>query len=234
MSGNETALGREWFTVLAAHYHQQVLHHPRNIDYKIEAAVADHRLVCTDMATLFAKLHRGDITTAEFKAECQDYVEYIGTWFDNIDPVFRDERYRRMFFDGLAKDPDDIVNPYTPGGLYCAPLTTFNFMILDWLAISAIFQHKMALALAQPPSPQLPHLALELCRVFEAIEYSPEIPDEAILKAQGNLGVASLFLPKDERHTMWCRRKLAKIEGLGFVAHTLPIMSRCVHGSHRS
>ncbi|KAL9131544.1 MAG: hypothetical protein Q9217_000558 [Psora testacea] len=215
MSGNETALGREWFTALATHYHQSVLHNPSNIDYKMEAAVADYRVVCTDMALLFAKLRRGDISIKEFEEECRIFMERIRTWHDKIDPIFREERYQTMSFDGLAKDPNDIVDPYKPGGLYGAPLTTFNFITLDWLAISAVFQYKMALALEEPPSPELPQLALEVCRIFEAIEYSPQIPDEAILKAQGSLGVASLFLPKDERHTMWCRRKLAKIEGLG-------------------
>ena len=217
MSGNETALGREWFAALGAHYHRQIRHDPSNIDHKIEAAVADHWVVCTDMALLFAKLPRGDISIAEFRDECQKFLEYIRTWHDNLDPVFRDDQYRTMSFGGLAKDPEDIVDPYKPGGLYHGPLTTFNFMTLDWLAVSAVFQNRMALVLEQPPSPELPLLALELCRIFEAIEYSSEIPEEAILKAQGSLGVASIFLPKDERHTMWCRRKLAKIEGLGLV-----------------
>ena len=102
-----------------------------------------------------------------------------------------------------TKAPDDIVDPYRPGGLFQGPLSTFNFIMADMLAIRLTFIYKKALALHEPPPPELTDLALELCRSFEAIEYSSFMPAEAVLKAQGWLGIASLFLPKDEKHTLW-------------------------------
>ena len=219
MSGHETTASRNWFTALANYYHDQVLQFPDNIDYKIEAALSDHRVASTDMATLFARFTKGDITRDAFKSDCDTFRELIDTWRDRLDPIFRDDRYVVKSFDGKVKDPNDIVDPYEPGGLYRAPLSTFNFMIADWVAIRAMFRYKKALALQEDPPPELPDLALELCRIFEAIEHASEIPPEALLKAQAHLGVASLFLPKDDRHMMWCRRKLAKIENLGYLSH---------------
>ena len=215
ISGHETLAGRRWFMALAEYYHGKVSAFPENIDFKIEAAISDLWIVSTDMAQLFARFARGDLPLEVFNSECDAFGELIDAWKDRLDPVFGDNQYLVRSFDGKAKDPDDIVDPYQPGGLYSAPLTTFNFMVADWLAIRAMFRYKKALALQEDPPSDLSALALELCRIFEAIEYSAELPPEAVLKAHASLGVASLFLPKDDRHTMWCRRKMAKIESLG-------------------
>lgn len=215
MSGNETALGREWFFSVEKYYRQQSLSYPTSLDYKIEAAVAKHRLVCTDMALMFAKHSRGAISPSQLRKDSLAFSEYMKTWHDNLDPIFRDEQYRVTSFDGRVKDPNDIVDPFEVGGLSRDPLFTYNFMLIDWHAISVMFKYKMAVSLQQPPPEDLGALALEMCRLFEAIELWPESPSGSILKAQAALGIASLFLPKDERHSMWCRRKLAKVESLG-------------------
>ena len=215
MSGHETLASRRWFMVLAQYYHEKVLEFPESVDFKIEAAICDHWIASTDMARLFARFTRGDITLEVFKTECDSFAGVINTWKDRLDPIFGDSQYLVMTFDGKVKDPDDIVDPYRPGGLYRAPLTTFNFMVADWLAIRAMFRYKKALVLQENQPSELSALALELCRIFETIEYAAEFPPEAVLKAHAFLGLASLFLPKDDKHTMWCRRKLAKIESLG-------------------
>ena len=217
MSGNETAMGRHWFAAIGNHYSSLAAQHSENVDYKIEAAIGDHRLVCVDMAEVFAKFSSGAYHLEEFKFRCNVVAERLESWRDRLDPAFLDDRHRVWEFGGKVKEHDDIVDPYLTGGLYKGPLATFNFMIADWIAVLAMFRYKKALTVGELPSPELSNCALELCRIFEAIEHSPEFPPEAILKAQGILGVASLFLPRDERHTMWCRRKLAKIEGLGWV-----------------
>jgi len=218
MSGNETALGREWFSAIDTYYRQQSLNFPTDINIKFDVAIAKHRLMCTDMALLFAKLPRKAISFAEFQEESNRFAKQIDNWSDDLDPVFRDEQeHRVMDFGGKKKDPDDIVDPYLPGGLSTGPMFSFNFMLQDLLAITVMFKYKMALLLEQPPPLELHNLALELCRLFETIEYWAEAPSGAILKAHASLAIATLFLPKDERHIMWCRRKLAKVESLGFV-----------------
>ena len=215
MSGNETVLGREWFAATEEYYRQQSLSYPMSIDYKIEAALAKHRLLATDLALLFAQLPRGVITTEEFERESDKFSEQIRTWKENLDPVFRDKSYFVDNFEGRERDPEDIVDPYEPGGIYRGALFTFNFMILEWHAINLMHRYKRALLLQRQPPADLTEVALNICRQFEVIEYWSKSPPGSVLRAQAGLGLAILFLPKDERHVMWCRRKLAKIESLG-------------------
>lgn len=190
---------------------------PTNIDYKIEAAIASYRLLATDLAHFFAKLPREAISSEDFAKESTVLVQQIETWKERLDPVFHNEDYRVQSFGARKRDPNDIVDPYIPGGLHKGPLFTFNFLASDWHAVHIMFKYKKALTLKEPPPAELVGLALELCRLFETIEYWPESPSGSILKVQSNLAIASLFLPKDERHILWCRRKFAMIESLGWV-----------------
>ena len=86
---------------------------------------------------------------------------------------------------------------------------------MDWTSLEMVHKNQTSKVLQQQTPSDLPLLALEICRLFEAIEYWPQSPPGAVLAAQASLGVAAIYLPKDDRYTMWCRRKLAKMESLG-------------------
>ena len=79
------------------------------------------------------------------------------------------------------------------------------------------FEHQLAMAQQQNPTPEIEALALKKCKMIEAIEFSGVAPNGALLCCQASLAIASVFLPKDKKHTDWCRRKYAKIEQLGYV-----------------
>ena len=218
MAGYSAVLGREWFLTTESYYIEQSLSYPMSIDYKIEATIATHRLLAGDLALLYAQLPRGEISVEDFARECDRYSEQLSIWKENLDPVFRDDSYLVKSFDGdLRQDPQDIVNPYMPGGLYKGALFTFNFMLMDWHAMNLMHKYKTAVLLRREVPLEIQDLALEICRFFETIEYWPESPPGAVLKAQGSLGLAIVFLPRDDKHIMWCRRKLAKVESLGCV-----------------
>lgn len=217
MAGHSAVLGRNWFLSMEDYYHQQSLSYPMSIDYKIEATIARHRLLAGDLALLYAQLPRGEITVEDFALESDRYSVQIDKWRENLDPVFRDESYLVKSFEGRKATSEDIVDPYLPGGLYKGALFTFNFMIMDWHAINLMHKHKTAVLLRRRPPPEVRELALHICRLFEAIDYWPESPPGALVKAQGSLGLAIVFLPRDEKHILWCRRKLAKVESLGWV-----------------
>ena len=217
MSGHETVLTRDWFDSTEKYYREQSAAYPRSIDPKIEAAIAKQRLLGADMTVLFAQFARGSIAQDCFIRETNHFAEQIRTWRENLDPVFQDERYLVTSFDGREKDPEDIVDPYRPGGLYDQPLFTFNFMLIDWHSVNLVQKYKTALLLRQSPPPEVRDLALEICRIYEAIELWPRSPPGAFTKAQGGLGLAILFLPKDEKHISWCRKQLAHVETLGHI-----------------
>ncbi|KAL8731420.1 MAG: hypothetical protein Q9166_003395 [cf. Caloplaca sp. 2 TL-2023] len=217
MSGYGTMLGREW-AAANEHYHtERAIRHPDSIDYKLEAAVASHRVIAIDQAMLFAKLPRGAITPEHFQRENELLAGRIRKWKGSWEPLLSDARYIVESFDGAPeRDADDIVDPFRPGGLLQGSLWTLNFLKIDWLCTCIMHTYQPALMLQQPPPPGLVDMALEVCRLFEAIQYWPGSAPGSILSAQAGLGIAVIFLPKDERHIMWCRRKLAAVESQGY------------------
>ena len=216
MSGNKAVLGREWLLAYQTYHRLQLQDSPNNIDYLIEYEYAHYRMLAMDITILFAKVHRGAITMVDFMRENELISDRIRAWKSRLGPLLSDIEYLVTSFEGArAPDPEDIVDPYMKGGLYQGPLWTVNFMLVDYYTIEITHQYQTALLLGHTPPPELLHSALEICRIFEAIEYWPGSPEGAILSAQSNLGMASLFLPKDNRYVMWCRRKLATVERMG-------------------
>ena len=216
MAGCDTFLSRDWFSSYEQYYQEQARLNPKNIAVKFEAAIGGHRLVAMDMALLYAKLPRKEISIEDFTRENKRLSERISLWKDQLDPALLDPRYLVTSFERSCDiDPEDIVDPYVPGVLYKDELWPTNFLLLDWRATDMMQKYQTALILRQEQPPELRSLALELCRGFEAIEFWPNSRPGSVIKAQTNIGIASLFLPKDEKHTMWSRRKLALIESMG-------------------
>lgn len=218
MSGYQTVLGREWFAANEHYYTEQARQHPGDIFSQIEAAVASHRVLAMDMALLFAKLPCGAISFPEFSKENVLLAQKIRGWKQNLDPLLSDDRYLVRSFEGAhQREKDDIVDPYRPGGLFQGPLWGMNFLMMDWLGTNILHTCQTALIMKEAVPPRLVDSALEVCRLFETIEYWPRSAPGSVISAQAGIGIAALFLPKDERHTMWIRRKLAAIESQGYV-----------------
>ena len=235
MSGYETVLGREWFAANEQYYAEQEAQHPDSIFCRIEAAVAKHRILAMDMALLFAKLSRGAISMPDFGKENEMLAARISGWKKSLEPLLSDDRYLVESFEGApARAQDDIVDPYRPGGLRQGPLWALNFLMVDGLSTTIMHTYQTALIMQRKDTPDgLEKMALETCRLFEAVEYWPGSPSGSILSAQAGLGIAVIFLPQDERHIMWCRRKLAKIEAQGSVvtSYLFYWSLRCTSGS---
>jgi hypothetical protein len=216
MGGFETVLSREWFSYAQDFYRRQVTNEPANLDWKIEYAIAKHRLIATDMSLLFAKMGKGEISPEEFVKENGDIGRRIEEWKSKMDPALQDRQYSVTDFSGSRPlDPDDIVDPYIPGTLYGGPLFVMNIATIDWYSIDLMHKYQTALTLRTQPSQELGMKAYATCQLFEAIEFYPRSPPGAVLSIQASLGIALLFLPRDLQHAMWARRKLATIEANG-------------------
>ncbi|KAI4271733.1 MAG: hypothetical protein LQ337_005788 [Flavoplaca oasis] len=217
MSGSEPLLGREWLAANMLYYTEQAAQHPESTELKLEAAGASHRMVAIDMALLFGKLPRGAITLEQFRRENEALALRIHNMKEEMEPLLSDDRHTVKSFKGAPeRDEDDIVDPYRPGGLRQGPLWGVNFLMMDWLGTSILHTYQTALILEQEPPPELRKLALEQCRLFEAIQYWPGSVPGSVLSAQAGLGIAVVFLPIDERHIMWSRKKLAAVESQGY------------------
>ncbi|KAL9580610.1 MAG: hypothetical protein Q9212_004392 [Teloschistes hypoglaucus] len=217
LSGSGVVLGREWFIANGQYHAEQLMLNPESIHCRLEVAIAEHRTIALDMVLLFAKLPRGAITIEEFRKENENLEGRINDWRAGLEPLMSDDRYMVESFEGAPERPkDDIVDPYRPGGLMQGPLWTMNFLMMDWCGTKIMHTYQTALIMQEQPHAGLSDLALDMCRLFEAVEYWPGSPPGSILAAQAGLGIAVIFIPQDERHTMWCRRKLAKIESQGY------------------
>ncbi|MCJ1295367.1 hypothetical protein MMC34_006929 [Xylographa carneopallida] len=218
MSGDKTVLSREWIAASEVFYTTLANKEPGNLDYQIESNIAIHRLIAIDMTLLFARLPRGDISMSDFHVENDLIARRICNLKQQLAPVLAKDEYRVWTFDNVPeRDPNDIVDPYVPGLLFHGPLFTVNYIKINWYAIETMHRYQTSAILQQPPPPDLYRLALEQCRLLEAIEYWSGSPAGAVLPAQASLAMNCLFLPRDEKHIMWCRRKLAKIESMGYI-----------------
>ncbi|KAL8999112.1 MAG: hypothetical protein Q9169_002000 [Polycauliona sp. 2 TL-2023] len=216
MSGRDPLLGREWLAENVKFYAEQSAQHPESTAHKLEASGANHRLVAIDMALLFARLPRGAITLEQFRDDTKVLGERIRKLREELAPLISNDGYTVGSFEG-APEPDqvDMVDSYEPSRLQTGPLWIANLLTIDWLGTSIMHTYQTALMLQQQPPPELLGLALKLCRVFEAIQIWPGSVPGSMLSAQSGIGIAVVFLPINERNTLWARRKLAAIESQG-------------------
>ncbi|KAI9779235.1 MAG: hypothetical protein M1839_007487 [Geoglossum umbratile] len=222
VDGGETVLGREWFSACQQYHLEQAERHQDDISHKIEEAIANLRLITTDMSTLFANRARGSICYSDFVGENDALARRISEWQSDIHPSLRDQVYAITSFRGAPRlNLDDIVDPYTSSFLFKGPTWPMNFVLLSWYALDLMYRYQSALALQRQLPAEAEHTALQTCQLFEAIEYYPDAPPGSTLTAaHASLAVASLFLPKDDRHITWARRKFARVEQLGYIYPT--------------
>ena len=222
MAGSETRLDRQWFEANYTWYGRQVEHDPESdvdIENTLAYFVSANRLIGMDLAALFARFGKREISIETFQQENAEINGRVGTMKRQIE-LFNDDYYRVQEFPVAKTRPlnaNDIVNPYAPGGLFKDVLWAMNFMWIDWYSIELLQRYQTAVMLQQPTPPELEQISLEQCRIYEAMERWPDAPHGSILGAHAPLGLATVFLKKDPRHIMWARRKFAAVERLGYI-----------------
>lgn len=216
MSGGGTKLSREWSAAAVDFYERQSLDRPNSLQAKIEYFFAYGRLLAIDVTILLSKRTQNAISNEQFvqevstlKSKYDEYGQLIETSF--IGPS--------CFVTSFPKAPppsdDDIVDFRDAHFLYAGDLAPINFLRMDYWGMELMFKYQVSMALQRPPPPELTEIALKKCKMFEAIQYGDQGTPWGVLGCQASLAMASLFLPKDHRHIMWCRRKFSLIERHG-------------------
>ncbi|KAI9710342.1 MAG: hypothetical protein M1820_002837 [Bogoriella megaspora] len=223
LSGNGVILDRKWMAKCHESALSRVQNNPSSIRYKIEEYMTHHRLLAVDLAILFAKrtkAKKGLISQSEqeFWSECNAISERIQKFSNNWDPALRDPTKVATDFSGWKPRPvDDIVDPTEQRPFYTGDLQPMNLAIVDLSAMNVMFKYKLAQLEHRPPPPECRDEAFNAARMFEAIELCPDSQPGALLAASQSFAMACLFLPKDERHTTWLRRKFATMESNGYI-----------------
>lgn len=216
MSGFEMALPRTWMSFAEDYLHQQTLREPGNLVWKLEFVFAQLRLIAMDMSTIFARNRKGEFTNDQFTTENEALRQRLVSWKTRMDPALEDARYKVIDFPGgLSLGPDDIVDPYVPGMIVSGPMWPLNHGMLDWHSMKVMHSYQTSLTLKTAPTGEVLKDAYASCQIVEACERWPGSPPGNIIALQASLGVAMLCLPRDYKHAMWCRHKLAKIEANG-------------------
>jgi hypothetical protein len=218
MGGFRTALPRHWFTTFLETCQDQHSANPAHVEWTMEEAAATLRLISMDMSILYAQGHRGEITHEDYRAEYDEITKRLEDWRQNLDPSLTNPAYAITSFPNRKPlDENDIVDPYAPGILYEQPLLPTTLLISEWNSI--IIMHK-----SQSATPQREKLYAELarhsyaiCQTFEALERWSDAPQGVLMLTQACLALSALFLPPDERHRRWIKRKFALVETFGLV-----------------
>ena len=225
LAGSKAVLSRHWFVVYHGYYLDQVRQYPADLVAKMDEAIADYRLLAMELMSLFADRERGDVCEEEFLQAIATLTLRFNAWHDDMDPGLTDPAHRVTDFTGArARDPDDIVDPCAPGVLFGGELWRMNYALLGWCSTDMMIKQQTAKLTGTTPPAELTDLALQVCQRFEAIEYWPGSPKGSLLSAQSSLGIAVLILPKDERHTMWFRKKFALVESMGYGVLPFPLL----------
>ncbi|KAK3704800.1 hypothetical protein LTR37_013631 [Vermiconidia calcicola] len=218
MSGSETNLSREWFAACHEHYQRQAKDRPDDLGAKYEEFFSRSRLVATDVTLLFSQKGRGAISDEDFALKTEALIARVDADRIRVETAFTDSTNFIKRFPRQSKTNAKAITEYwDPEFLYGGELFTMNYVLIDFWAIDLMFKHNLAKVQGQQPTPEMTRIALRKCKMFEAIEHCDQGAAGAILGCQASLGIACLFLPKDEIHTDWCRRKFALIEQTGYL-----------------
>lgn len=216
LGGYQTVLSRDWLASGLQFHTQQANSEPKNLLWKIFAKQWQYRLLAMDMALLFGRMGKGDISSKQFEIENAALSKRMAEWKTKMDPALQDRQYLVHDFDDVP-DPIDkkLIDPWQAGYFYKGPLFPMNIAMLDWFSIATMHQYQTAQITQTAPGPELTKQAYKSCQLYEALELWPESPKGTILCIQASLGISLLFLPRDDRHAMWGRRKFASIEANG-------------------
>ena len=215
MAGSQTFLGREWYVEFQAYYEDQIDPEDVDVENSLAAASAATRLIGMDMAALFSQLPQGAISIQEFTLQNEKLSQRILHLRERIETLNDGYYTVQKFEDQQPLGPEDIVDPYKPGGLFKDAFWPLNYLWIDWYGVYQMHTLQTMTILKQPFPPIMEALSLDQCRILEAIQRWPASPKGSLLGAHESLGIAAIFIKKDDKHTMWCRRKLAAIEQKG-------------------
>ena len=219
MSGHGTVLGREWFVACHEYYDQQAREYPENLQCKYEERWARLRLLAADLSLICSSKSKEEISDEEFQAEWRQLGEEISNWEDSLDPALKDPSKLISDFSGARpRDPDGIVDPYDPQLLYGGDIFFTNYLALDYLSMDIYANYQIPeIFYGTPRSTEAINKAYRMCQLVDALHFYPGSPPDVLLSIQAPIGMAAVFLPQDDRHNMWARRKLADVESLGYV-----------------
>jgi hypothetical protein len=215
MHGYGMVLSRDWHVACMEFYVRQARDKPRDLGSLFEEKFARSRLLATDISLLFAR-GKNDGPSLELITDMGKLTAELEEYSQELENAFKDTRtYVKEFPNAPEGEWDDVVGSTDPEFLWAGELFTWNFILIDFWAIYLLFKSQIAQFDPTVRGEEVVATATKVCKMFEALQYCGEDSTAMILGAQASLGMAAACMPKDQRHTMWCRNKYALIEQCG-------------------
>ncbi|EER40201.1 C6 finger domain-containing protein [Histoplasma capsulatum var. duboisii H88] len=217
LAGSEAILSPEWYIACESFAVEEEAKDPGNINKQFYTCAIRTRRVGMDMASLIANASRMLISTEEFERQNHDITARLDKIQEAWNSLASPDHLVMSFPNKVPLGPDDIVDPYVPGRIYDESYWDVNCCLVDILGTRMMHKYQTGLLLQQLDLAELQSDALELCGLIETMERWPNRPKDWIIQVQSSLALSTLFIPSDEKHIMWCRKLLAKVEQFGFV-----------------
>ncbi|OQE32035.1 hypothetical protein PENSTE_c001G08463 [Penicillium steckii] len=217
VAGTEAVLPREWYIGKEQYDAEQAALYPNDPAKQLALVASINRRFGLEMASLYARLSRGLIPMDQFVIQNQQLGQTMERAKNIIRKFDNSEHTVSSYPNQQPLTEFDIVDPYVPGVLHTGPLWDANYAWIDLLSTELMFKYQTMLALRQPLLPELQSLAFEQCRLLETIDRWPNKGYGHCIGFKNSIGLASMFLTKDNKHQMWSRHKLAMMEQNGYI-----------------
>ncbi|KAL1992181.1 hypothetical protein VTN49DRAFT_4213 [Thermomyces lanuginosus] len=217
LSGSEAILGREWYVTVLEHDVEQARLYPDDLVKQIRLVNSHIRIFALDMASLHAKLSRNLIHMDQYMAEVERLSSIVAEMhrllkqFDNSEEAIISRPAVPL------QGPDDVLNTDLPLRFYTGSLFALNFTWANVASTELMFRYQTHLTIQQPSGPELQRLALQSCHLIESIMRWPDAEVGSVNAFHNRLPLIGMFLPRDQKHTMWVRRMLAQVESSGYI-----------------
>jgi hypothetical protein len=211
-----TTMPPQWYSAPVEYYDAKVAAEPQNVGWKIEACQARLRQTTMEMALLYAKGAKQEITEDEYTASYRRLSEALLDWKESWDPALTDPAFIVSESPEIqSPETDDVANPSTPTVLFRPPLFASTILMCEYHSIVLMHGSQAAVELTGEMRKKLTEHAYSVCKILEMVELWQDSPPGSLIILQSCLGIAALYVPREARRYMWIRRKFALLERMG-------------------
>jgi hypothetical protein len=227
LGGFQADLSRDWFTCAVDYYENRKSQEPGELEWNLGERTTSLYVISHEMSVLYSTTVNEEISEPDYSREHRRIVDRLLEWKQALDPRLSDPALA-VQIESLKRPVDsmDIVNPYEPNLVFKPPFFHTTLVNIEWHALMVLHISQAKSVSREALGPELEKHGYAICQYFEALECWPETPTGTIMLLQQAVTLASVFLPQDERHSMWLRRKQALIETMGYVAGKEATLSR--------
>jgi hypothetical protein len=220
LSDYASTIDRAYLVEAARFYADAIKIAPDNIVLHYEERSAWMRVITHEIFEIFGAMSKGQIDDPEeFEQRILRIMGQLDGWEAEFPAMLKDPtQLVTDFSKSPPPDPDDPFDPQEPGLIYGGEIFASNQFILGIEGMRHMLATRYATWKGLPkPDAATMALADRMKRVVNALQYWPDSPAGALLSMKAYFSYAILLQPPaTAKEVMWCRKKFAALECLGY------------------